>query len=241
MISSEFKDSSIEAESLTGRNYVTYKEGNMETNAFIVGNENLQNELVVHLLQQELGIKCEIINKNVVRKAITKEKQKSSLVLWDCSLINLCNPQVGLEIQIFNKHNQQITVLFNVTRSKGLEAEAIRRGVRCIFYDDISTDLFIKGIESIHFKGDLWYSRNSLIECFVNNYSNTNASNHKNVYLTSRENEVLKMLVSGLPNTKIADELCISNFTVKAHIHNIYKKINVKSRLEAVLWAANNL
>jgi LuxR family transcriptional regulator of csgAB operon len=213
----------------------------MKTRACIVGDENLQNELVLHLLQEELGIKCKITHTKAVRKVINGEKQKPALVLWDCSSIDVCNPFLGLEIQFFDKSNQHLTVLFNVTRSYGFEAEAIRRGVRGIFYDDVSTDLFIKGIESILLKGDLWYSRDSLIECFVNNSLNTSESYHKNVHLTSRENEVLAMLVSGMPNMKIADELCISNFTVKAHIHNIYKKINVKSRLEAALWAAKNL
>lgn len=59
--------------------------------------------------------------------------------------------------------------------------------------------------------------------------------------LTRREREILDLISSGFSNQQIADELFISPHTVKTHLHNIFKKINVKRRLQAALWAAENL
>ncbi|HCY85736.1 MAG TPA: hypothetical protein DHV36_11430 [Desulfobacteraceae bacterium] len=59
--------------------------------------------------------------------------------------------------------------------------------------------------------------------------------------LTRREKEILDLIASGFSNQQIADELFISPHTVKTHLHNIFKKINVKRRLQAALWAAENL
>lgn len=59
--------------------------------------------------------------------------------------------------------------------------------------------------------------------------------------LTRREREILDLIASGFSNQQIADELFISPHTVKTHLHNIFKKINVKRRLQAALWAAENL
>jgi len=49
------------------------------------------------------------------------------------------------------------------------------------------------------------------------------------------------MISAGTKNEHIADKLSISPNTVKTHIYNIFKKINVPNRLQAALWAANNL
>ena len=52
--------------------------------------------------------------------------------------------------------------------------------------------------------------------------------------LTSREEEVLHLMGEGLTNQEIADELVISLYTVKRHATNIYDKLNVNSRRQAV-------
>ncbi|MEN6413120.1 MAG: helix-turn-helix transcriptional regulator [Veillonellales bacterium] len=50
--------------------------------------------------------------------------------------------------------------------------------------------------------------------------------------LTDREKEVLLMVYEGHSNLKIADMLCISPFTVKRHLNNIFRKTAVKNRVE---------
>jgi NarL family two-component system response regulator LiaR len=52
--------------------------------------------------------------------------------------------------------------------------------------------------------------------------------------LTDRERDVLKCMVAGLNNQEIADQLVISLGTVKFHISNIFQKLAVDSRVEAV-------
>ena len=57
------------------------------------------------------------------------------------------------------------------------------------------------------------------------------------VTLTPREIDVLEQLSSGLPYTAIAENLHISPSTVRRHIENIYSKLQVHSKLEAVALA----
>ena len=52
--------------------------------------------------------------------------------------------------------------------------------------------------------------------------------------LTARENEVLQLLAKGLLYKEIAHQLSISPYTVRQHIHNIYDKLHVQNRTEAV-------
>jgi DNA-binding NarL/FixJ family response regulator len=58
--------------------------------------------------------------------------------------------------------------------------------------------------------------------------------------LTPREMEVLLGLVEGLSNKEIADRLFISDKTVKIHMSNIFKKLNVKSRSQALIYAVQH-
>ena len=55
--------------------------------------------------------------------------------------------------------------------------------------------------------------------------------------LTERERDVLKLLIKGLSNAEIAEQLIISTSTVKYHIGNIYSKLGVDSRVAAVSLA----
>ncbi len=52
--------------------------------------------------------------------------------------------------------------------------------------------------------------------------------------LSNRENEILQLLAKGLLYKEIADQLSISVSTVRQHIHNIYEKLHVQNRTEAI-------
>ena len=59
-------------------------------------------------------------------------------------------------------------------------------------------------------------------------------------YLTSREEEVLDLLTQGNNSKGIAAKLFISETTVKTHVNNIFQKLQVNDRTQAVLYALNN-
>ena len=54
--------------------------------------------------------------------------------------------------------------------------------------------------------------------------------------LTEREMKVLKLAAKGVSNKDIADKLYLSSRTVQTHLSNIFKKLNVASRTEAILF-----
>ncbi len=58
--------------------------------------------------------------------------------------------------------------------------------------------------------------------------------------LTLREHQVLNLLAEGCTNKQIADELKVSEKTVKNHLSNIFKKIGVSDRTNAVIYALKN-
>ncbi len=54
--------------------------------------------------------------------------------------------------------------------------------------------------------------------------------------LSSREAEVAELVTKGLSNKEVANQLFVTEKTVKFHLTNIYKKMNVKSRAQLIVW-----
>jgi DNA-binding CsgD family transcriptional regulator len=54
-------------------------------------------------------------------------------------------------------------------------------------------------------------------------------------HLTDREKEILMLLLKGKHNKEIADFMYVSPETIKTHLQHIYRKLGVKSRMEAAL------
>jgi two-component system nitrate/nitrite response regulator NarL len=71
--------------------------------------------------------------------------------------------------------------------------------------------------------------KNALLEPVVKTAANDAA-------LTEREHEILECLADGMNNKTIARKLGISDTTVKVHIKNLLRKLNLTSRLEAAVW-----
>ena len=55
--------------------------------------------------------------------------------------------------------------------------------------------------------------------------------------VTARERDVLRLIGQGRSNTEIADELCISELTVKSHIGRIFVKLQLRDRAAAIVYA----
>ena len=54
--------------------------------------------------------------------------------------------------------------------------------------------------------------------------------------LSNREAEVAELVVKGLSNKEVANQLFVTEKTVKFHLTNIYKKMSVKSRAQLIVW-----
>ncbi len=108
-----------------------------------------------------------------------------------------------------------------------------------LFLESISVDKLMVGIAGI-LEGQLWLPRifTSALMARVRDFEHHQAQQPSlDCGLTHREAAVLALLCDGENNKSIAKHLNISLFTVKTHLYNIFRKLNVGSRLEAVTKA----
>lgn len=74
----------------------------------------------------------------------------------------------------------------------------------------------------------------SIARKVVASFSKINHSNEATQSLTKREIEILNLLSKGMLNKEVANEINISTGTVKKHVQNIYEKLHVNTRVEAI-------
>jgi len=98
----------------------------------------------------------------------------------------------------------------------------------------------MKGVRTI-IDGKLWLSRDMMTKCIFEGTGKDDSAKSRIENLSQRQIEILALVAVGETNDEIADRLCISLHTVKTHLYRIFKKINVPNRVQATLWAAQNL
>jgi DNA-binding NarL/FixJ family response regulator len=91
---------------------------------------------------------------------------------------------------------------------------------------------------------ELWYDRTLISKIFrqlverleTSDEYSQNAEEILQV-LTKRERTIIRQVSSGARNKEIADDLFISEHTVKAHISSIFRKTHSRNRVEVLRWA----
>jgi DNA-binding NarL/FixJ family response regulator len=206
--------------------------------------QRLQDELLIDYLERETKVKCLLIS-SLQDVVVLKDEYSGTptIVLLDCSGKSKKEVLARLTTDDQELFSQCYVCLFNVPSEKRIEIETIKLGVRGLFFEKDSPEHFLKGIKLI-FNGELWIQRKFLNEFILNTINKEMSLSYKDkdaILLTTREIEILGLIAVGASNAEMADKLFISLHTVKTHVYNIFKKINATNRLQAALWAANNL
>ena len=208
---------------------------------YVVGPKRLQNELMVCLIQGKTGCTCTCLERAESIPAAGNDKAgRGRLVLFDSQGLA---PEPLLEIleSLFRTLGGNCTLaLFNMQKDSGVETDALALGVRGFFYEDDTAESLAKGVGNI-IEGDVWVSRKKMVECLLCGKTRGRPEAKPSSILSRREIDIIHQLVKGASNGEIAASLYISNNTVRTHIYNIFKKINVSNRVQASLWAGKNM
>lgn len=109
-----------------------------------------------------------------------------------------------------------------------------------IFYRNESLEIICKGIHAL-LKEELWMSRDLMAHLILFYRKYQSNAFRPACGLTNREMEIISLLSAGTSNQQIAEKLSVSEHTVKSHLYNIFRKINVHNRIQALNWIHQNL
>jgi DNA-binding NarL/FixJ family response regulator len=114
--------------------------------------------------------------------------------------------------------------------------EAVRLGVHGVVLKEMASQLIVQCIRKVH-RGEQWLEKRSVARAVEMLLQREAGLREIGDLLTARELELVRLVASGLRNKLIADKLSISEGTVKVHLHHIYEKLGVDSRVALTLLA----
>src|SRR5262252_3674429 len=133
--------------------------------------------------------------------------------------------QDGLAVlrEMRQEHYPTRVVLLTAGMEEHETLEAVRLGTHGVVLKEMASHFLVQCVRKVY-TGGQWLERRSVSRAVTN-------------LLTPRELEIVCLVAHGARNKSIADTLAISEGTVKIHLHNIYKKLPIDSRLALTLYA----
>jgi len=130
-------------------------------------------------------------------------------------------------------------VMLTVSDSEAHVVAALRAGADGYLLKDMEPEDILKQLRTAG-EGRMAISER-LTELLAHALREDNQPNDPNqAGLTDRESEILTLISKGLSNKLIARELGITDGTVKVHVKHLLKKLNLRSRVEAAVWAVEH-
>ena len=176
--------------------------------------------------------------KEAIEKAVNTSPD---VILLDIGLPDISGIKVLKCLQ--DKECKSKIIILSSHNNEEEVAKAFSMGINAYVIKDINTEILLFIVKTVN-DGAMWLDpkiipilRNKS-ERIIPQKSTSRASfrsTHSN--LTQREYEVLKLVVDGKSNNEIAQLLCISEHTAKAHVCNIIQKLVVDDRTQAAVKA----
>ena len=159
---------------------------------------------------------------------------KPDLILIDLNMKGMN----GLEVLIALKKAdiESINIMLTVSDTEENFLTALRTGADGYLLKDTEPELIVEKLRNA-INGEVVIDdnlTNLLTNSIRDNRPQTSADFS---ILSERELEIIKLIVKGMSNKLIARTLGITEGTVKVHVKNMLRKLNLSSRLEAALWA----
>lgn len=204
----------------------------------IIVNYELFREGLYRILSDEKRFEVVGEANNLIQAIDLVTKFKPHITLIDIKMPDLDGIKI---INTIKKRSPQTKSIFLNHFDDEYEIfNALKFGAKGFIGKSSTCSELIKSIKVVY-SGQLWVERKQVArfftENFINDFVKDKQQKKPNGILTQREEEVLHFLIEGFTNKEIANNLFISEKTVKSHLNQIFKKFNVGRRLEAVMYA----
>ncbi|MGA7614064.1 MAG: response regulator transcription factor [Thermoanaerobaculia bacterium] len=144
----------------------------------------------------------------------------------------------GLQVlrELREEEKRPATVLLTGNVADDDVVEAMHLGVAGVVLKEMAPALLIQCVRKVH-SGGTWIEKESISRAIEKIMRKESVLQQMHALLTPRELEIVIEVAAGGSNQEIARKLFISEGTVKTHLHSIYEKLNLKGRMQLLLFA----
>jgi DNA-binding NarL/FixJ family response regulator len=142
-------------------------------------------------------------------------------------------------VALQHEHTRMAVIMLTPYDNPTYMARAVAGGAAGYLLKGVGQDEMLRALRAVA-DGETLLAREDLVRS-LRNVSNTAAGSEDLIVpLTDREEEVLRLLATGLSNRDMATVLFIAESTVKTHVEHIIGKLGVSDRVQAAVWAARH-
>ncbi len=207
----------------------------MIINIAIVEDNDEIREGLSYLINSSDGFKCAAKYSNAEDALVQLPKKDIDVVLMDINLPGMSGIECVAELKRQKKDIQ--IMMLTIFEDGDMIFRSLQAGASGYVLKKTSPAQLLEAIKDVNNGGSPMSSQ--IARKVVASFQNTSESLNKSEELSNREMEILTFLSKGYRYKEIADLLFISIETVRTHIRNIYEKLQVHSRTEAVLKVKN--
>lgn len=164
---------------------------------------------------------------------------KVDLIIMDLGLPNINGIEATKKIRL---KNSEVKIVILTSHNDEKEVlESLKAGANAYCSKEINPSRLVEVVRSV-LEGASWFDPSiaHIVLRAATSCDVPEPANKENYGLTSRENQILKLITEGHSNNEIAQELFVSINTTKAHVASILQKLEVDDRLQAALKALKN-
>ena len=183
-------------------------------------------------MEQDIQVVARCVNGEEALRAV--RQHRPDVLILDIRMPGKDGLEVLREMQGDGLPTQ--VVLLTVALDEDETVEALRLGVRGVVLKEMAPQMLIQCVRKVH-AGEQWVERRSVGRAVEKLLRREAGAREVAGVLTPREIQIVRMVAAGRRNKEIADTLCISEGTVKIHLHHIYEKLQLDGRLALVLYA----
>ena len=195
---------------------------------------SIQSNAFATWLTEKLSVNVTLHN---INKPLTQRLEKDSVILFDIAVSNKKLNSVWRDIIRVQADNPRLLII-NSAQKYELYEMAQWPALYGVFRHDDDQSRLIEGVKAV-LNGEQT-AELSVMHPVLYSADQVTAPT-ENSPLTERECEILNELRCGATNMDIARALFISENTVRTHLYNVFRKLSVKNRTQAVSWANEHL
>ena len=197
--------------------------------AIVEDNDSIRESLAI-ILNGSRGFRCLQACRTAEEAVRNIPLDLPDVVLMDINLPKMSGIDCVRELKALSPKSQ--IIMLTIEEDSRRVFQSLEAGASGYLVKNLAPAKILEAIEEVHRGGSPMSSQ--IARMLVQTFQQRGQSRREEENLTPREEEILTLITKGYRSKEVADALNIAVQTLETHLRNIYEKLHVRSRVEAV-------